>query len=45
MVLAFAFVANYSGLSATLALLLAGTGGLHLLLALPGLAGRVPDRL
>ena len=28
MVLAFAFVANYSGLSSTLALLLAGTGGL-----------------
>jgi L-lactate permease len=28
MVLAFAFVANYSGLSATLALLLAGTGAL-----------------
>ena len=45
-VLALAFVANASGLSTTLALLLAGAGRyLPLLLADPRLAGRVPDRI
>ena len=41
MVLAFAFVANYSGLSATLALALAHGPGVCVLLALPGLDWRV----
>ena len=46
MVLAFAFIANYSGLSSTLALLLAGTGKrLPVLLAGARLDGRVPDRV
>lgn len=46
LVLGFAFIANYSGASSTLGLAFAATGALFpLLLAVPGLAWRVPDRL
>ncbi len=43
MVLSFAFIANYSGMSSTLALALAHTGsGIYVLLAFLGLVGRIP---
>lgn len=45
MVLAFAFVTNYSGMSTTLALVLAGTGDVPILLTVSRLAGRIPYRL
>lgn len=42
MVLAFAFVTNYSGMSTTLALVLAGTGDVPVFLTVSRLAGRIP---
>lgn len=45
MVLAFAFVTNYSGMSTTLALVLAGTGVMFPFFTVSRLAGRIPYRL
>ena len=45
MVLAFAFVTNYSGMSTTLALVLAGTGVMFPFFTVPRLAGGIPYRL